>query len=287
VAGTIKLSSPETHEFWEIDVLHEDEHLLAMHKPARLLVSPDADNPERPSLMQLLHGAIAAGKPWAVERGITYLTNVHRLDFEATGVLLLAKDKVTATTLGDVFGSEKPMLEFLAIVNGRPLESTFIGDAPLLPHPMQPGVMRVDFNEGKKSITQFDLVEAFNGYSLMRCVPVTNRAHQVRAHLKWAKIPVCQDDAYQGKPLWLSRLKRKFHLKPNREERPLTPRLALHASRMTLTHPTTGAELTIDCPLPKDLAVALKYLRKFAAEGSALPADDDDGSPFPFPFAGE
>lgn len=281
MGNSIKLSSPETREFWEIAVLHEDDQLLALHKPAGLLVLPDADSPERPSLMQLLHAAIAAGKPWAVERGISHLTHVHRLDFEATGVLLLAKSKDTAATLGNLFGSEKPLVEFLAIVNGRPLEETFTIEAPLTPHPMQPGVMRVDFKEGKKSITRFELVESFNGYSLMRCVPVTNRSHQVRAHLKWAKIPVCHDDAYQGKPLWLSRLKRSFHLKPNREERPLTPRLALHADKLTLPHPVTGAELVIECPLPKDLTVALKYLRKFAAAGSdPLPAEDDDGGAF-------
>jgi 23S rRNA pseudouridine1911/1915/1917 synthase len=166
-------------------------------------------------------------------------------------------------------------------VNGRPLEETFTIEAPLTPPPMQPGVMRVDFKEGKKSITRFELVESFNGYSLMKCVPVTNRSHQVRAHLKWAKIPVCNDDAYQGKPLWLSRLKRSFHLKPNREERPLTPRLALHAAKLTLSHPASGAELIIECPLPKDLTVALKYLRKFAAAGSdPLPPEDEGGDAF-------
>ena len=63
--AAIKLSSPATREFWEIAVLFEDEHLLALDKPAGLLVSPDRLAPERPSLMNLLHAGIAAGKPWA------------------------------------------------------------------------------------------------------------------------------------------------------------------------------------------------------------------------------
>lgn len=276
----LKLSSPETREFWEIPVLHEDSRLLVIDKPARLLVQPDPDAPERPSLMQLLHAAIAAGKPWAVARGIDYLANVHRLDFEASGVLVLAKDRETQEQLGNLFGSEKPLLEFLALVNGTPQEAEFTIEAPLLPHPMQPGVMRVDFKEGKKSITRFEQVEAFNGYTWMRCLPVTNRAHQIRAHLKWAKIPVCHDEAYQGKPLWLSRLKRHYSLKADKEERPLTPRLALHAAKLTLPDPASGEPLVIECPLPKDLQVALKYLRRFARPGHGEEPQDEDGDPF-------
>src|SRR5688572_32307615 len=91
--GPIKLSSPETREFWEIPVLFEDEHLLAISKPARLLTSPDRYDPNRPNLMRLLHDGITANKPWARERTLAYLSNAHRLDFETSGVLLLAKNK--------------------------------------------------------------------------------------------------------------------------------------------------------------------------------------------------
>src|SRR5689334_8226255 len=87
----IKLSAPATKEFWEIPVLFEDEHLLAINKPASLLTSPDRYDADRPNLMRLLHEGIAQAKPWAKERGLTYLSNAHRLDFETTGVLLLAK----------------------------------------------------------------------------------------------------------------------------------------------------------------------------------------------------
>ena len=86
MSAVIKLSSPATREFWEIPVLFEDEHLLALDKPAGLPVSPevDADAVERPSLMKLLHTAIAEGKPWARERNLTYLNNAHRLDGPAS-----------------------------------------------------------------------------------------------------------------------------------------------------------------------------------------------------------
>src|SRR5690242_1640300 len=107
--NVIKLSSQETREFWEIPVLFEDEHLLAVDKPAGLLASPDRYDPQRPNLMRLLHDGIRDGKPWARERGLTYLMNAHRLDFETSGVMLLAKSKPVLVQLANLFGSEKPL----------------------------------------------------------------------------------------------------------------------------------------------------------------------------------
>src|SRR5690554_7511250 len=104
----LKLSSPATGEFWEIPILFKDEHLLAIDKPSGLLTSPDRYDPERPNLMKLLHAAIASGKPWARERGLSYLMNAHRLDFETSGVILLAKNKPVLVELANLFGSEKP-----------------------------------------------------------------------------------------------------------------------------------------------------------------------------------
>src|SRR6185503_7672768 len=108
-APPLKLSSPETKEFWEIPVLFEDEHLFAINKPACLLTSPDRYDPNRPNLMKLLHAGIAARKPWAALRCLSYLANAHRLDFETTGVLLLAKTKPALVHLANLFGNEKPV----------------------------------------------------------------------------------------------------------------------------------------------------------------------------------
>src|SRR5438067_2546097 len=84
----IKLSSPGTQEFLELPVLFEDEHLLALDKPADLLTSSDAEHPDQPNLTQLLHDGIEAGKGWATRRGLSFLMNAHRLDIDTTGVLL-------------------------------------------------------------------------------------------------------------------------------------------------------------------------------------------------------
>jgi RluA family pseudouridine synthase len=261
----IKLSSPETQEFWEIPVLYEDEHMLAVDKPSKLLTSPDRYDPNRPNLMKLLHVGIERGTPWAKNRGLNYLMNAHRLDFETSGIILLAKSKPVLVSLANLFGSEKPVKTYTALVQGSPEESTFEVDKKLALHPVKVGLVRVDEKNGKKSRTQFELVEKFTGYSLLRCLPSTGRQHQIRVHLQYVGLPIVGDSLYGGHPLMLSSMKRDYRLKRNKTERPLLERVALHAEELSLQHPVTGVEIKISAPWPKDLKVAVKYLRQYAA----------------------
>jgi 23S rRNA-/tRNA-specific pseudouridylate synthase len=83
-------------------------------------------------------------------------------------------------------------------------------------------------------------------------------------------LPVVGDELYGGKPLWLSRLKPAYRLGRGRAERPLMARVALHAEQLTLTHPVTGETLTIIAPWPKDLKVAVKYLRQYGQRGNGV-----------------
>ena len=266
MSAVIKLSSPATREFWEIPVLFEDEHLLALDKPARVLTSPDALDLARPSLMKLLHAAITAKKPWAAERNLDYLNNANELDFDVTGVLLLAKNKPAFIALANLFSSEKAQLKYVTLVRGELLEQAFEVDAKLAPHPVKPDVMRVDRDHGKQARTKFTLLENFSraGYALLRAEPVAERLHQVRVHASHVDLKIVGDEVYGGKPLWLSRLKKDYRLKPGREERPLLGRVALHAEELILPHPITGEIVTLKSEWPKDLKVALKYLRQLA-----------------------
>jgi RluA family pseudouridine synthase len=266
VSAAIKLSSPATREFWEIPVLFEDEHLLALDKPGGLLTSPDQAEPNRPDLMTLLHAGIAEKKPWARERNLDYLNNATRLDAETTGVLLLAKNKSALIALGDSFGNGKGIKKFLALVHGEPAEKQFETDLKLSPHPVKIGLMFVDAQNGKKAKTRFEVLENFprGGYALLKCDPLAGRTDQIRAHLRHAGLPVVGDQLYGGKPLWLSRLKKDYRLKPGREERPLLSRVALHAEELIFPHPVTNETVTIKSEWPKDFKVAVKYLRQYA-----------------------
>jgi RluA family pseudouridine synthase len=265
MSDCIKLSSPATRQFWEIPVLFEDAHLFALDKPDDLLTSPDRYDPNRPNLMKLLHHDIERKAPWVRQHQIQYLANAHRLDFETTGVLLLAKDRPTLVALANLFGSNRPLKTYVALVRGAPAEPAFEVTAKLAPHPVKLGLMRADGRRGKQSRTQFEVRESFRGYTLVQCQPHTGRTHQIRVHLKLRGLSVVADPLYGCGPLRLSTLKHGYRLKPGQTERPLIGRVALHAEQLQFTHPATGQEITITAPWPKDLTVAVKYLRRYAA----------------------
>jgi 23S rRNA-/tRNA-specific pseudouridylate synthase len=230
-----------------------------------LLSSPDRQFPDRSNLMALLHAGITAGKPWARDRGLTYLMHAHRLDFEASGIILFAKTKSVLVALANLFGQEKPRRKYIALVQGAPAEARFEVEAKLAPHLTPGGFVRVEPRRGKRARTVFEVTEKFAGWTLLKCSPVPDRRHQIRAHLRQARLPIAGDALYGGKALLLSNLKPGYRLKPNHVERPLLDRPALHASDLLLPHPVTGEPLEILAPWPKDLMVALKYLRRYAA----------------------
>jgi len=246
-------------------VLFEDEHLLALAKPALLLVSPDRNDPQRPDLTKLLHDGIRRGVPWATQRGLSYLMIAHRLDFETSGVLLLAKSRSVLSKLADLFGSEKAPISYVALLQGTPSFDAMLIEAKLAPHPLQAGVMKVDEKRGKRSRTQLRIRERFDGYTLVEGQVWTHRPHQLRAHSRHIGFPIAGDSTYGGAPLLLSQLKSKYRLKPNKTERPLLSEPGLHAESLSLPHPVTGAETTIKSEVPKPLSVAIKYLRRYAA----------------------
>ncbi len=263
-APPIKLSFPGTGDFWEIPVVFEDEHLLAINKPARLLTSPARDDANRPNLITLLHGGINAGKPWATERKLTYLAHAHRLDFEITGVLLFAKSKSVLVELANLFGTEKPLKTYIALVQGTPVDDQFEVDEPISRHPTNVDLMRVDPKRGKRAKTRFTVLTKFRGYTLLKCEPLTERTHQIRVHLRHVRLPILGDPLYRGGKLFLSEIKRKYRPPANKEERPLISTVALHAEQLSLPHPVTGEQVNITAPWPKDLEVAVKYLKMFA-----------------------
>jgi len=259
----IKVSSPATGEFWEIPVLYEDDCLIALDKPAGLPTAIDPSQPDRANLIALLHKGVAEGKHWAATRSLSFIMYAHRLDTEASGVLLFARSKDILARLLNDFGSEKPALKIVALIEGTPSEDHFAMEGRIGPHAARPGMMRIDSRHGKRARTGFQVVERFRDWTLLECAPLTHRRHQVRLHLAYARHRVAGDGLYGGKPLLLSRLKPGYHLKPGHTEKPLLGRACLHASRLEIAHPVTGAPLVIEAPLPRDLQVALKYLRKY------------------------
>jgi RluA family pseudouridine synthase len=265
MAKVIKLSAQQTSQFWPVPVVYEDVELLALDKPSGLSVTllPN-QTADEPTLVKLLHAGIAAGKSWAVESGISYLQPVHHLDAEASGLLLFAKTKTAFTTLTNTAGSDQLNRTYLALIQGCPGDDTWEVDLPINPKQAPSGFFRVDDRRGKKSLTKFEVVERYSRWSLIKCRPAFDRPHQIRAHLAVDRMPLAGDPLYRGGLIYLSRLKKNYSIKEGADERPMMSRPALHSETVQISHPATGADLILTCPPPKDFAVTIKYLKRFA-----------------------
>ena len=149
-----------------------------------------------------------------------------------------------------------------AVANGI---HDFDGISVYLPiSPIKDGTaVRIDREKGKVAETIFNTLQAYRTTTLVECMPVTGRMHQIRVHLMCLKAPIVNDATYGGKPVFLSEVKRKFNLKQNTEELPLIQRVALHAYSLTFTL-LNGEEQTFVAPYPKDFGVLVKQLEKFA-----------------------
>lgn len=237
-------------------VVYEDEAVIAFDKPGGLLIAPDRWDKARANLMGLIHESLSP----------EYF-NAHRLDRETSGLVLCAKTKPALDHLCAQFEERTVRKEYIALVNGTPPENEGVVRAKLAEDPHQRGRMLVAAH-GKAAETQYRVDERFRGYALVRLLPQTGRMHQLRVHMAYAGCPIVADSFYgDGQPLLLSRIKVRYkHGKHGQGvETPLLSRVALHAERLVFKHPVTGAEVTIAAPPPDDLALALKYLRRYAA----------------------
>ncbi len=185
----------------------------------------------------------------------------HRLDKDTSGVLVLAKNPEGYRHLSLQFQNRKVEKIYHAIVHGPTNFEAFKVDLPLLVKGK--GVVKWDTSSGKESYTYFTTLKNFKAFSLVKCMPVTGRRHQIRVHLKHSKHSIVADTMYEGEFVFLSHIKRKYKT-GKREERPIINRTALHAC--SISFKTLEDEVVkIEAPYPKDFSVLLKQLEKFAS----------------------
>jgi len=261
--NVVRLFSPDESRSWVFPILYEDEHFLALNKMTHMAVTHSQVFPERPSLFELIRHAINSKARWVEKRSLNYLGFAYRLDFETSGISLFCKSNEAQQQIGDLLGANQEKREFLCLVHGSPQDDSFEVDAKIGWVPKESEIMKAG-KLGKFACTKFEVVERLAGITLLRCLPSTDRKHQIRAHLQHARLPPVGDAYYGGSLLMLSRFKKNYRPRRDGTEKPLLDRTALHYTKLSFVHPFNADPVEIECELAKDMEVALKYLRKYA-----------------------
>ena len=237
-------------------IIFEDDSIIVIDKPANLLVIPDRYNQSIPNLYHILKG----------ELGEIFV--VHRIDKETSGVIVFAKNAMAHSNLNDQFENRQVEKTYCAIVNGTPAELQGKINTPITESQNHPGIMKVDLKRGKPSLTDYKVVESFNGYAFVAAAPKTGRMHQIRIHLASIGTPIMCDRIYgDGKPFFLSHIKTKYFSEG--DEKPLLSRAALHAESISFYYSAKNERVTFAAEIPKDMRSVLNYLRKFRAMASS------------------
>lgn len=226
-------------------VLHEDDAIVVLDKPAGLTVHPGAGREEGTLVHRLLgrypelEGVGGAGRPGVV----------HRLDRDTSGVLVVARTPEAYRTLQRAFAERRVDKRYLAIVHGTPGPPDGVIESPIGRHPRRRKEMTVRPAAGpgaRPARTLFRTLAAGRGIALLEVDLETGRTHQIRVHLKSVRHPIVGDPVY-GEARW------KELPGPVRGPLRRFPRPALHAWRLAFGHPGTGQRVQFQAPVPDDL----------------------------------
>lgn len=237
----------------QLDILYEDNDLLIVDKPSGVLVIPDRFNSDAPSLNKILEAKLQQ-KIWVV----------HRIDRDTSGVVCFAKNEDAHRYLSGLFTAHKVDKYYTGLVNGRVIPEEGRIEKAIAEHPTIKGKM-VTTAKGKPSVTDYKVLEQWQLYSLVQFKILTGRTHQIRVHTQSIGHSIVCDELYgDGKPFFLSAIKKKYRLSDKEEaERPLLSRLALHATRLSFVK-EDGTEVSAEAPLPKDISACVKQLNKWS-----------------------
>ena len=226
-----------------LDVLYEDAALVAINKSADMVVHPALNSNLSGTLVNavLYHWPQTAQVGSMVRAGI-----VHRLDKDTSGVIVIAKTEAARRDLMAQFKMRTVQKRYVALVYGIP--DTPVGhiDAPIGRDPHQRKQMAV-IRKGKPSVTDYKVLQTFDGLSYLELLPKTGRTHQLRVHLAFIHHPIIGDRVYGFRKAasgGFIRLKRQF----------------LHAEALTVISPATGQPVTFHAPLPPELQAVLDLL---------------------------
>lgn len=216
-------------EAGDLTVIYEDEHILAVDKPAGMLIHPSR---------AIMTGTLANRVLWYYQKTCqkSAFHPITRLDRDTFGVVLLAKNAHVHALLNEVHNRGELRKTYHALVYGGPREEAGVIDAPIARRPL-PSLLRYVNREGKPSVTEFTVLERFAGFAKLALRPVTGRTHQLRVHCAYMGYPILGDPQYGSE-----------ESKKMSEAMGLSTQL-LCAKKLEFTHPVTGKSLCLESKL--------------------------------------
>lgn len=208
-----------------LDIRYEDEWLLVVNKPAGQLVHPTTQEVSETLGNAVLYHYEQQGETHAYHP-------VHRLDRDTSGLVLIAKQPQVQFKLSPK-GKKTFQREYLALISGQLIPPAGVVNAPIA-RALPSIILRKVSPEGKPACTRYSTIKGTDQLSLVHLILETGRTHQIRVHMSHLGHPLLGDDLYGG-------------------EQKLIHRQALHAFRLSFTHPMTGESLVFTAPLPKDM----------------------------------
>jgi 23S rRNA pseudouridine1911/1915/1917 synthase len=236
-----------------LNIIFEDEHLIALNKPPGLVVHPAAGHRQSTLVHGLLHHCdhlAELGGPF--RPGI-----VHRLDKDTSGILVVAKNNLAYRHLSCQFKEHRIYKEYSTLVYGRLRQPSGQFTDPIRRHPRDRKKMGI-LAGGREAHTTWWLERWFGDVTLVKVVIKTGRTHQIRVHFAHGNHPVVGDATYGGK-----KRVRSVQNSLVRARLKQVKRQMLHARRLVFKHPATGGELDLSAPLPEDFASLLDFLKQF------------------------
>ncbi len=249
---------PPLHAFPEdipLDILHEDQHLAVINKPAGMMVhagsgaTEDARNHGTLVNALLHHFNKLSDVGGDLRPGI-----VHRLDKQTSGIIVVAKDDSTHRKLGDMFSRRQMTKIYLALVHGNVAKDNTTVSLPIARDLIRRTRMTTRRADGRSAVSQVKVLERiqspYGAFTLVEVRIETGRTHQIRVHMQSLGHPVVGDTLY-GAPHVIAGLDPDFNLGRN----------FLHAAHLSFTHPQTRKTMDIDAPLPSELETFLAAIR--------------------------
>lgn len=215
-----------------LDIIYEDDDVVVLSKARGMVVHPAPGNYTGTLVNALLyHCSNLSGINSAIRPGI-----VHRLDKDTSGIMIVAKNDAAHISLSQQIQSKTAVRTYLAVVRGNIKTDSGTIETQIARDKTDRKKMAVVKEGGRDAITDYEVLERFGKYTLVRCKLRTGRTHQIRVHMEYLGYPLVGDPKY-------SPMKTPFGIKGQ----------ALHSHTLEFTHPRTGERMKFEAPLPEDM----------------------------------